>query len=130
MTKVLFKEKEKPNYSWLKMKKAFEWNDLKWEEIPVKDFIERKISTLLDENARIMLEFHVHGMRVFVVSVDADIAKLKKKFPDAFVINVVQLLKMWTGVINDNYVFDVLPKVFLAFKYNPGAKITEVKNIL
>jgi len=137
MAKKLFRDQgESPkeilgreNPSGLKLRKAFHYKVGGWKPIKPEDLFDTKIGALWNEEARLIVEFSLDGYKYIVVSKQEDYEAMKRKHSDACVINVIQLIRIWTGVINDDYVLKVLPKVMMGMRIFKGAHVESVHNL-
>lgn len=85
------------------------------------------LGELWQEAKRIMVECEVNGKTLYFVCNDIDHAAMKRKYPEACVVHILQLYRLWTGVLDGNYVMNVLPKVLMAITVFDGAKVVDVK---
>src|SRR5574343_1461253 len=112
--------------STIQYKASYKYDD-RWKPIKPEDLFDVKIGELWKEEKRIMVECLVQGKTMYFVSNDIDYDAMKRKYPKECVVHILQLVRLWTGVMDEKYVMKVLPKVLMALTHFDGAKVVDVK---
>ena len=114
-----------PKEDELKLKKAFQRVNDRWIPINPKDLFDIKLGQIWNLEVRLMLECQYMNRGFYVVSDEADFHATKIKYPDALVIHLLQLYRLWNGLLDETYTMTVLPKVMMIMSSMPGIKVTD-----
>lgn len=117
------------NASSMSYKSSYKYDDSRWKPLTPEDFFDVKFGEIFKEEKRIIVECQYLGKPIYFVCNDVDMEAIKRKYEGACVVHVNQLYRMWTGVIDGNYVMNVLPKVLMAITHFEGAKVVDVKRL-
>lgn len=94
-----------------------------WLEVKPSDIRRITLGELMDGEYRLMMEVPVEDRKIYLVSWESDEKSLRRKYPQASVINIQQLLNLFSKHLTDDQVGRHVPKVLLAMSIFPGSKI-------
>lgn len=67
---------------------------IKWEEMPLKDFLSMTLKDIFEGNNRFLIQFQLYNKTAYLASQWEDKCGLQKKYPDSLVIYLPQVLNL------------------------------------
>ena len=108
----------------IKPMKIYEYNvELKgWQQIIPEVFADVKIGEIVSGKFRFMLELVVEGKPVFIVSNEIDRQNARKKYPQAIIIDIAQLVGFFKRPL-DEMRLALLPTLMMSMTVFPDGKV-------
>lgn len=110
------------------LKKIFKFVDGTWTPMDMLALQKVSLDDIFSGKCRIMAEVYYQGKPVYVTVNEGDYISVKKKYPNAPVVALDQMFKIFCGTLDKEYYEHALPTVLYTLSLFPGAEVTSVKN--
>jgi hypothetical protein len=98
------------------LKKAFLQDKSTWVPLTLGELKSLTMGEVIEELVVLLLHFTMGGRDYYVVNTDTQWKAVKKKYPDACIIHISQLIRLWTHYIDADYLNTTGPKVLMAIE--------------